>query len=30
MNFDYNALVYLMTRNDIRKEWNPNLLSLNA
>ncbi|CAD8172933.1 unnamed protein product [Paramecium pentaurelia] len=30
MNFDYNALVYLMTRNDIRKEWNPNLLSINT
>ncbi|CAK84664.1 unnamed protein product (macronuclear) [Paramecium tetraurelia] len=30
MNFDYNSLVYLMTRNDIRKEWNPNLLAINA
>ncbi|CAD8102519.1 unnamed protein product [Paramecium sonneborni] len=30
MNFDYNALVYLITRNDIRKEWNPNLLSFKA
>ncbi|CAD8179138.1 unnamed protein product [Paramecium octaurelia] len=30
MNFDYNSLVYLMTRNEIRKEWNPNLLSINA
>lgn len=29
MNFDYNSLVYLMTKNDIRKEWYPNLLSIN-
>lgn len=28
MNIDYNALVYVLTRMDVRKEWTPNLLLL--
>ncbi|CAD8196361.1 unnamed protein product [Paramecium octaurelia] len=29
MNVDYNALVYLISKFDVRKEWTPNLLLIN-
>lgn len=29
MNVDYNALVYLISKFEVRKDWTPNLILIN-